>query len=910
MFGNSRSGGAGYADHQHLQSQQSSFGSQYPDSNRNDSRRPQPPQDGRPWWPSYCEPQCGPSTSMASLSFGGGSVASHYDNHSAHTQQSAATSAQHQQQSRGTVRSFMDGILSPFVNCVQPQLSACITGPSSSGVNRPRNDTGSDFAQQPTHYQNHFRTTPSQSHYPPVLSQNSSRHGPMVPHSSQYNQQHHDRYHRQSGSASTSRILASSNGVTYNAVPPTPVSRNAADNIITESIVATISQPNDNDVLCGRGNNSNWHPGNVHFRELIAANKVFYSTLTKKEKMLVARQIVDIIHHGTDPPGRFISRDTMSNDGLWYDIGLPRSLEKTSQALREKSTSEKQQLLQRLQAESDKGYTISPGSSLISVDDRSTKEIEGFEMTLTTVPLSPPSSTASGTTMADDTTTEEVRSTFSSSSITHPVASKSKSRVIVEPPPIKIPDHLKSIYHKTTDNQPKPSSSTIAAISPPRISATTSKSSKSVEHGPNSVPPCLQTPPLGDHYLHPLPPYLHQTPKYHQHVNYRPAGNFHHYSAPPSSGYHQPQSYPLPPTGVNVGSHAYQHHPHQYLRPRVSSSRAGNEHHGSHVPPPHYMMPSSTPPVPIHAPSAPYNHYHPSQYEQYPPPHRHPSYNPNGMTHQHPNPSYSSSGPNIVTPNATHDYTSGDSTPTTTNRKVFGMEEYSRTSKLKGPLLVAIDDDPIKQQNHPAFDPPVTPLTGKEAAGSGKNCRKDQENGSFSVSPERTAFRSVAASNNTRDISPTLHQDFKRQKVNQLSITESKIETNQKEKEAKVVEVSSSLQAIVTQLSLEDKVVGNQRKNANERVTPIVESGSKLLTVTDKVNMLTSPSALTQGRLRPRSNGSLFTKMDEDITKPFKSNNNHLNTDTSMEDQPSIDHDMDGLAALSAAAFLRLDESG
>lgn len=51
-----------------------------------------------------------------------------------------------------------------------------------------------------------------------------------------------------------------------------------------------------------------------------------YVGLTKKQKMLVARKIVDAVH-GTG--GRFIAKDF--DTGSFYDIGLPRSLEKTSQ---------------------------------------------------------------------------------------------------------------------------------------------------------------------------------------------------------------------------------------------------------------------------------------------------------------------------------------------------------------------------------------------------------------------------------------------------------------------------------------------------------------------------------------------------------------------------------------------------
>ena len=103
------------------------------------------------------------------------------------------------------------------------------------------------------------------------------------------------------------------------AVPQQPEQHQATDNI---------EKPEANDVICGRGGSSNRHLGNIHFRELVAANKQTYNTLTKKQKMMIARKIVDTIH-GTNPPGRFLAKDL--DTGLFYDIGLPRSLEKTSQ---------------------------------------------------------------------------------------------------------------------------------------------------------------------------------------------------------------------------------------------------------------------------------------------------------------------------------------------------------------------------------------------------------------------------------------------------------------------------------------------------------------------------------------------------------------------------------------------------
>jgi hypothetical protein len=115
-------------------------------------------------------------------------------------------------------------------------------------------------------------------------------------------------------------------------VPPTPPNR------YTNQATAGISRPHPNDVLCGRGGATNSHVGNLNFRCLVAANKDVYVTLTKKQKMLMARGIVNAVHN-QDPSGRFMQKD--ASTGTWFDIGLPRSLEKTSQALREKTATDK-----------------------------------------------------------------------------------------------------------------------------------------------------------------------------------------------------------------------------------------------------------------------------------------------------------------------------------------------------------------------------------------------------------------------------------------------------------------------------------------------------------------------------------------------------------------------------------------
>ncbi len=98
--------------------------------------------------------------------------------------------------------------------------------------------------------------------------------------------------------------------------------------------IGPIVDPNENDVLCGRGGRINSHSGNIKFRDVINARKKEYlaPTTKKLEKAHIAAAIVYDIR-GMDPPGRFLKeeRDT----GLWYDIGDAKAIKKTGQALRE-----------------------------------------------------------------------------------------------------------------------------------------------------------------------------------------------------------------------------------------------------------------------------------------------------------------------------------------------------------------------------------------------------------------------------------------------------------------------------------------------------------------------------------------------------------------------------------------------
>ena len=112
-------------------------------------------------------------------------------------------------------------------------------------------------------------------------------------------------------------------------------------------------------VLCGRGGGINKHYGNIIYRRVVEYNKRVYKQVPKRHRMLVSRSIVQaIINAG----GRFLQQqdnvetvssknNTSSRDSNgdtikptkqqchWTPIQIRRAVQKTSQALRERSCS-------------------------------------------------------------------------------------------------------------------------------------------------------------------------------------------------------------------------------------------------------------------------------------------------------------------------------------------------------------------------------------------------------------------------------------------------------------------------------------------------------------------------------------------------------------------------------------------
>jgi hypothetical protein len=91
-------------------------------------------------------------------------------------------------------------------------------------------------------------------------------------------------------------------------------------------------EPNNNDILLGRGGNNNKHVGNIQLRSLAHTHRTAYAEASKKSKSAIARELVNYIR-GLTPPGRFLRKNTAADN--WDLADEVVSKEKVSQALRD-----------------------------------------------------------------------------------------------------------------------------------------------------------------------------------------------------------------------------------------------------------------------------------------------------------------------------------------------------------------------------------------------------------------------------------------------------------------------------------------------------------------------------------------------------------------------------------------------
>lgn len=102
---------------------------------------------------------------------------------------------------------------------------------------------------------------------------------------------------------------------------------------------ATVTHPNDNDVLCGRGKFTLNHEGNRRFRLLIGANLDRYLSVNRTKKTVLVMEIISRIRQAG---GGFLKQSTKSptNGGgggssCWYDIGDRAARLKVGHAMRD-----------------------------------------------------------------------------------------------------------------------------------------------------------------------------------------------------------------------------------------------------------------------------------------------------------------------------------------------------------------------------------------------------------------------------------------------------------------------------------------------------------------------------------------------------------------------------------------------
>ena len=114
------------------------------------------------------------------------------------------------------------------------------------------------------------------------------------------------------------------------------------------------NKPKDADVLCGRGGKVNKHTGNIVYRKVVEYNKSYYQSVHKKHRILVSQSIVKaILNYG----GRFMGQKGKE----WTPICFKRAVQKTSQALRERSNTSDVVMLKGRSNTSDvvmQGFTV------------------------------------------------------------------------------------------------------------------------------------------------------------------------------------------------------------------------------------------------------------------------------------------------------------------------------------------------------------------------------------------------------------------------------------------------------------------------------------------------------------------------------------------------------------------------
>lgn len=144
-----------------------------------------------------------------------------------------------------------------------------------------------------------------------------------------------------------------------------------------------VLNPNDEDILSGRGAGVNLHPGNVFFRKLISANKAIYLKADPGEKKRIIRRIVE----KAQSHGRFLKQDPTTE--LWTKITSEEARKKTGQALRENGASVKKQHKAQMMKKYEAQFSNLPTYVALQNQNTTTSSSTGASVSPSSSPSNP-----------------------------------------------------------------------------------------------------------------------------------------------------------------------------------------------------------------------------------------------------------------------------------------------------------------------------------------------------------------------------------------------------------------------------------------------------------------------------------------------------------------------------------------